>query len=88
LQPPNSAVSKPYPVKTKNHGTESLKDFLLEIRFLFSYLDFKWPPFPYRLSWNAEILRHKIAYTQVCVQIGILVQEFGVSMDTRLLRSG
>jgi hypothetical protein len=50
LQPFNSTVSKPYPVEKKNHGTESLKDFLQEIRFLFSYLDFKWLPFPNRLS--------------------------------------
>jgi hypothetical protein len=34
----------------KNCETESLKDFLLEIRFLFSYLHFKWLPFPNRLS--------------------------------------
>ena len=48
---------KTIPSRKKNHLTESLKDFLLEIRFQFSYLDFQGPPFPNRLSYNAEILR-------------------------------
>jgi hypothetical protein len=34
----------------KNHGNEISKEFLLEIRFPFSFLDFEWPPFPNRLS--------------------------------------
>jgi hypothetical protein len=34
----------------KNDETENLKDLLLEIRFPFSYLDFKKPPFPNHFS--------------------------------------
>jgi hypothetical protein len=31
------------------------KKFLLEVKFLYSYLDFQWPPFPNLLSYSAEI---------------------------------
>jgi hypothetical protein len=41
--------------KTITSGNE--KKFLLEVKFPYSYLDFKRPPFPNRLSYNAEILR-------------------------------
>jgi hypothetical protein len=41
---------KTIPSEKKNHGTESLKDFLQGIRLVFSYLDFKQPPLPNRLS--------------------------------------
>jgi hypothetical protein len=41
---------KTIPSGNENHGNETLKKFMLEIRFPFSYLDFKWPPFPNRLS--------------------------------------
>jgi hypothetical protein len=39
---------KTIPSGNENHGNETLNKFMLEIRF--SYLDFKWPPFPNRLS--------------------------------------
>jgi hypothetical protein len=37
--------------------------FLLEVKFPYSYLDFERPPFPNRLSYNAEILRQNGMHT-------------------------
>jgi hypothetical protein len=41
---------KTIPTGNENPGNETLKRFLLEIRFPFSYLDFEWLPFPNHLS--------------------------------------
>jgi hypothetical protein len=47
--------------KTITSGNE--RKFLLEVRFPYSCLDFKRPPFPNHLSYNAEILKQNGMHT-------------------------
>jgi hypothetical protein len=58
LQLPNSNFFETIPSRNE-------KKFLLEVRFPYPYHDFKRPPFPNRLSYNAEIWRRKkpVMYT-------------------------
>ena len=63
LQPPNCLWK--IPSRSEPYGIETLKNILIEARFWFLDLYFKWLPFPHHLSQNAVILRHKTAYTQL-----------------------
>jgi hypothetical protein len=44
------------------------KKFLLQVKLPYPYLDRKRPPFPNRLSINAEILRQNGMHTAGCTQ--------------------
>jgi hypothetical protein len=56
LQFPNSNCFETIPSRHE-------KKFLLEVKFPYSYLDFKRSLFPNRLSYNAEILRQNGLHT-------------------------
>jgi hypothetical protein len=61
LQFPNSNC-----FNTITSGNE--RKSLLEMKFPYSYLDFKRPPFPNCLSYNIEILRQNGMHTAGCTQ--------------------